>query len=103
MKEDNDNYRSWNKDDLDNYSYKTPPETINTDSESEDDDNPNAPENSNDEFENDSELEEFMNNPANDTAMELNKLLNFPDLLDITKISQASLATDEEKVKGREN
>ena len=42
-----------------------------------------------------------MNNPENDTAMELNKLLNFPDLLDITKISQASSATDEEKVKER--
>ena len=72
MKEDNGNYLSLNNDDSDDDSYKTPPETINTDTESEDDDNPNAPENSNDEFEkdstfnNNSELEELMNNPAND-------------------------------------
>ena len=45
-----------------NDSYETPPETINTDSEPEYDDNSNAPENSGDEFENDSELEEFVIN-----------------------------------------
>ena len=73
----------------------------NTDTK-EDDDKPNAPENSNNEFENDSELEDFMNNQANDTAMELNKLLNFPNLLDFTKISQASSATYEGKVNGSE-
>ena len=61
MKGDNGNYLSWNNDDSDDDSY----ETINTDSELEYDDNPNAPENSDDEFENDSELEEFMNNPGN--------------------------------------
>ena len=45
--------------------------TINTESESKDDDNPNAHENSIDEVENDSELEEIINNPVNDTAMGL--------------------------------
>ena len=84
MKEDNGNYLSLNNDDSDNDSYKT---------ESEDDDNPNAPENSNDEFENDSifnndsELEELMNNLANGSAMELHKMVNFPHLLNLTKIS----------------
>ena len=40
MKEDNGNYLSLNNDDSDDDSYKTPPETIKTESE----DNPNAPE-----------------------------------------------------------
>ena len=74
MKEDNGNYLLWNNDDSDDDSYETPPETISTDSESEDDDNPSTPENSNDEFENDSKLEEFMNSPEIDTSKELNKL-----------------------------
>ena len=71
---DNGNYLSWNNDDSDDDLYDTLPETINTDSEPEYDDNPNAPENSGDEFENDSELEELMNNPSNETAMELKKI-----------------------------
>ena len=57
--------------------------TVNKDSETEYDDNLNTQEISEDEIENDAELEEFMNNPANDTAMELSKMLNFPDLLDV--------------------
>ena len=35
LKEDNGNYLSWNNDDSGDDSYETPPETINTDSESE--------------------------------------------------------------------
>ena len=61
---------------------------INSDSEPEYDDNPNPPENTDDEFENDTELKDFMNNPEKNTAMELNKLLNFPDLLDVKKAGQ---------------
>ena len=94
---------SGSNDDSDNDSYDTPPETVDTESETEYNDNPNAPEISGDELENDLEIEELLNNPENDTTMELNKLLNFPDLLDVTKISQASSATDEEKVKERGN
>lgn len=62
-----------------------------TDTESEDKDNPNAAQNSNDKFDkdslfnNDSDIEEMMNNPSNDSAMELHSMLNFPDLLDVTK------------------
>ena len=99
MKGDNGNYLLWNNNDLDDDSYETPPETINTDSEPEHDDKTNAPENSDDEFENDSKLEELMNSPENDTAMELNKLLNFPDLLHIKKTGQDSSDSDEGKFK----
>ena len=100
MKGDNGNYLSWNNDDSDDDSYKTPPETVNTDSETDYDDNPNAQEISEDKIENDAELEEFMNNPANDTAMELSKMLNFPDLLDV-KTNQESSDSDERKLKGK--
>ena len=103
MKEDNGNYLSWNNDNWDDDSYETPPETINSESESEDDDNPNAPENSNNEFENDSEHEEMLNNPANDTAMELCKMLNFPDLLDVTKKNQESSSAKDEQIQGEYN
>ena len=84
MKEDNGNYLSLNNDNLETHA-----ETFNLKTESEDEDNPNTPENYNHEFvndsifNNDSELEELMNNLANDTAMELSKILNIPDLLDV--------------------
>ena len=100
MKGDNGNCLSWNNNDSDDDSYETPLETVNTDSETEYDDNPNAQEISEDKIENDAELEEFMNNPANDTAMELSKMLNFPDLLDI-KTNQESSDSDEEKLEGK--
>ena len=83
MMGDNGNFLSGNNDDSDNYLYEIPSETINTDSEPDYDNDPNAPENFEDNFENDSEVEELLNNPENDTAMEINKLLNFPDLLDL--------------------
>ena len=34
-------------------------------------------------FDNESEIEEIMNNPSNDTTVELGNLLNLPDILDI--------------------
>ena len=49
-------------------------------------------------FNNDSELNELMNNPANDPAMELNIMLNFPELLDVTKKGRESSSTDDEKL-----
>ena len=54
MKENNGNYLSLKNYDSEEDSYVTPPETINTETESEDYDNPNTPENSNDKFKNDS-------------------------------------------------
>ena len=39
-----------------------------------------------------------MNNPSNDSAMELHSMLNFPDLLDVTKISQEWSSTDNKKL-----
>ena len=53
---------SGGKDNSDNESYKTPPETADTESETEQDDNPNVPENSKEELEGDSEIEELLNN-----------------------------------------
>ena len=41
-----------------------------------------------------------MNNPVNDTAMELSKMLNFPDLLDI-KTNQELSDSDEGELKGK--
>ena len=94
MMGDNCNFLSGNKDDLDDDSHNTPPETINTDSEPDYEDDPNPRENSEDDFENDSEVEELHNNPENDTAMDLHKLLNFPDIIDIKKTGQNSSNTD---------
>ena len=77
------NFLSGTQKDLDKDSYKTPPETLDTESEPEYDDNPNAPEISEDNLENDSEVEELLNNPENDTALDLHSLLNLPDILNI--------------------
>ena len=40
-----------------------------------------------------------MNNPENDTAMELKKLLNFLDLLEVKKTGQDSSDSDEGRLK----
>ena len=84
--------------DSDNESYTTPPEsnqdeeiiTIDRDIPTEDDPiDPNPAEITDDESEqeitedNNSELEEILNNPSNDTTIELGNLLNLPDILNI--------------------
>ena len=84
--------------DSDDESYTTPPESnqndeIVTDDELEDDKidpiDPNTAEITDDEEEqeisedNDSELEELLNNPSNNTTIKLGNLLNLPDILDI--------------------
>ena len=81
---DSGNFLSWKYNDSDKDLYETPPETLDTESEPEYDDNPNAPEISEDDLENDSEVEELLNKPENDTALDLHRLLNFPDILNLT-------------------
>ena len=81
---DNGNFISGTNDDSEDDSYNTPPKIV-KDSDPEYDDNPNAPENSEDDFKNNSEVEELLDNPENDTAIDLHKLLNFPDILDIKR------------------
>ena len=61
------------KDNSDENSFKTPPEMVDKESETEHDDNLNPPEISEDELGNDSEVKELLNNPENDTAMDLHK------------------------------
>ena len=82
----------------DDESYTTLPESnqndeIVTDDKIEDDEidpiDPNTAEITDDEDEqeisedNDSELEELLNNPSNDTTIDIGNLLNLPDILDI--------------------
>ena len=57
---------------------------MDTESELEYDDDPNTPELSDDNLENDLEVEELLNRPENDTAISLHSLLNFPDILNLT-------------------
>ena len=86
---------------LDEDLYKTPPETLDTESETEYDDNPNAPEISEDDLENESEVEELLNNPENDTARDLHKFLNFLDILDL-KTGQDTSNSDSEQLERTE-
>ena len=75
-----ENFLSGTHSDSDKDSYKTPPETLDTESEPEYDNDPNAPELSEDNLENDSEVEELLNKPENDTELDLHRLLSFPDI-----------------------
>ena len=45
----------------------------------------------------------MLNNPANDTTMELCKMLNFPELLGVTKINQESSSANDEQIQGNNN
>ena len=84
------------KDNSDENSFKTPPEMVDKESEIEHDDNLNPPEISKDELGNESEVEELLNNPENDTAMDLHKFRNYPDILDL-KTGQITLDSDKEE------
>ena len=84
------------KDNSDENSFKTPPETVDKESETEHDDNLNPPEISEDELGNDSEVEKLLNNPENDTAMDLHKFYNYPDILDL-KTGQNTLDSDKDE------
>ena len=74
MMGDNGNFLSGTHNDSDEDSYKTPLETLDTESEPEYYDIPNAPELSEDNLKNDLEVEELLNNPENDTALDLQKM-----------------------------
>ena len=83
------------KDNSDENSFKTPPEMVDKESKTEHDDNLNPPEISEDELGNDLEVEELLNIPENDTAMDLHKFLNYPDILDL-KTGQNTWNSDSE-------
>ena len=74
--------------DSDKESNKTPPESLEIESDPEYDDNPNAPELSEDNLKHDEEVEELPRRPENDTAMSLSSLLNFPDILRLNTSGQ---------------
>ena len=82
------NFLSGTNSDSDEESYKTPPESLKTESEPEYNDDPTAPKLSDDNLENDEEVKELLNRPENDTAMSLSSLLNFPDLLKLNTAGQ---------------
>ena len=65
-----------------------------TESEPEYDDNPNAPELSEDDLENDEEVEELLNRPENNSVISLGGLLNFPDLLKLNKKGKHTYNSD---------
>ena len=81
--------------------YETPSKTLDTESETKYDDNPNAPEISEDDLENKSEVKELLNNPENDTVLDLHKFLNTPDILDL-KTGQDTSNSDSEQSEMRE-
>ena len=62
--------------------YQTPPETLDSDNDlEEENDDPNVPEYSDDEISEDEDIEDLQNRPENDTAISVGNFLNFPDLL----------------------
>ena len=90
-------------------SYNTPPESNqedkNTDTPAVEDVDPidaNTAELTDDDlkkdslFDNESEIEEIMNNPSNDTTVELGNLLNLPDILDIQGKQTDTLSSNDQ-------
>ena len=73
--------------------YKTPPET---ESEPEYDEDPNAPELSDDNLENDEEFQKLLNRTENDSAISLSSFLNFPDILTLKTADQRAYNSDTE-------
>ena len=47
-------------------------------------------------FDNESEIEELMNNPSNDTAVEFGNLLNLPQILDIQGKQEETSSSDDQ-------
>merc|ERR1712237_76471 len=80
------NHPSGTHSDSDEDDYDTPPETLDSDNDlEEENDDPNVPENSDDEISEDKDIEDLQNRLENDTAIEVGKFLNFPDLLCLNK------------------
>ena len=83
------NYPSGTNSNSDEEFYDTPPETLDTESDPElDNDNPNAPELSEDDLTEDEDIDELQNRPENDTAVSVGNLLNFPDLLRLNTLGR---------------
>ena len=83
------NYLSGTHSDSDEESYDTPPESLDTESDPEYDNNdPNAPELSEDDLTQDEDIKELLNRPENHTAVSIGSLLNFPDLLQLNTSGQ---------------
>ena len=80
------NHPSGTHSDSDEDDYDTPLETLDSDNDlEEENDDPNVPENSDDEISEDEDIKDLQNRPKNDTAIEVGKFLNFPDLLPLNK------------------
>ena len=83
------NYLSGTHSDSDEESYDTPPETLDTESDPElDNDDPNSPELSEDDLTEDEDIDELQNLPENNTAVSVGNLLNFPDLLRLKSLGR---------------
>ena len=72
------NHPSGTHSDSDEEDYETPPETLDTESDPEmENDNPNAPEISEDDITEDKDIDELQNRPENDTGINMENLVNF--------------------------
>merc|ERR1712120_18596 len=75
--------------------YDTPPESLESDINPEENDDPNVPENTDDEISVDEDSEIFHNTAGNDSAIETANLRNFPDLLRIQNSNQETTPDEE--------
>ena len=83
------NHPSGTHSDSDEDDYETPPETLDSDNDlEEENDDPNVPENSDEEISEDEDINDLQNRPENDTAISVGNLLNFPDLLRLNTLGQ---------------
>ena len=90
------NFLSGTYSDSDKESYNTPPESLEMESDPEYDDDPNAPELSEDDHKHEEEVQELLNRPENNTVMSLSGLLNVPDLLKLNTSGQHTNKSDVE-------
>ena len=86
------NHPSGTHSDSDEDDYDTPPETLDSDNDlEEENDDPNVPENSDDDISEDEDNKVLHNRPENDSAISVGNLLNFPDLLRLNKSGQDTM------------
>ena len=83
------NHPSGTHSDSDEEDNKTPLETLDTDTDlEEENDDPNVLENSDEEISEDEDIDDLQNRPENDTAINVGNLQNFPDLLRLNTSGQ---------------
>ena len=83
------NHPSGTHSDSDEDDYDTPPETLDSDNDlEEENDDPNVPENSDEEISEDEDIEDLQNRLENDTEISVGNFLNFPDLLHLNNSDQ---------------